>query len=223
MAAGRIYAVLTGDIVDSSRRGQNSPGPISLLLQEVGGTVKRSFSDVVEGQIDVFRGDSWQMVLAQPPQAIRVGIFMRALLRSEHGIDSRVSIGFGEIDYLPQEKISTGSGQAFTLSGQGLEDNLKRARMAVFIPSLEGTLEGKGLNIITQLIDLQIGSWTQGQSRAAAGALMEMTQAEIAASWQPGPISQQGISQHLENAGWSQIKKALLYLEDVLQALFSEG
>jgi hypothetical protein len=223
MAAGRIYAVLTGDIVDSSRLSENSAGSISRILERTGEWVKTHFQSAVQGPIDVFRGDSWQLVVSEPAQAIRIGLLFRVFLRAEYGIDSRVSIGFGEIDYLPLENISTGTGQAFTLSGQGLESHLKSARMNLIIPSLIGTLEGQGLEIITQLIDLQVGGWTKGQSQAVAGALIDLTQAEIAGSWQPEPVSQQAISQHLESAGWSRIKNALLYLEEVLSALYSPG
>lgn len=223
MASGRIYAVLTGDIVDSSRLGEVISEPISQILERTGKKVTGHFQSAIQGPIDVFRGDSWQMVVSDPAKAIRIGLLFRAFLRAESGSDSRVSIAFGEIDYLPLENISTGTGQAFTLSGQGLEGNLREGRMNLTIPSLMGTLEGQGLEIITQLIDLQVGGWTKAQSQAAAGALIDLTQADIAGSWQPEPVSQQAISQHLENAGWTQIKNALVYLEEVLAELYPSG
>lgn len=223
MTAGRIYAVLTGDIVDSSLLGVDIQEPISHILERTGNWVAVHFQDAIQGPIDVFRGDSWQLVSSEPAKAIRIGLCFRAYLRAEYGGDSRVSIGFGEIDYLPLDNISTGTGQAFTLSGQGLEGNLKLARMNLVIPSLIGTLEGQGLEIITQLIDLQVGGWTKSQSQAVTGALLDLTQAEIAGSWRPEPVSQQAISQHLESAGWSRIKNALLYLEKVLAELFPSG
>jgi hypothetical protein len=220
MRAGRIFAVLTGDIVDSSHLDPISPEPIALLLEGIGKSITGHFRDVIQGAVDVFRGDSWQMVISDPGAAIRIGLLFRTLLRAEYGIDSRVSIGFGEIDYLPQEDISTGTGQAYTLSGQGLDFNHKSARMNLIIPTLQGTQEGQGIKIITQLIDLQVSRWTPGQSQAVSGALLHQTQAEIAASWQPAPVSQQAISQHLENAGWSQVKTALQFLEGVLVELY---
>lgn len=216
MTSGGTIAVLTGDIVDSSGLERRAEQPVSALITSTGQKVQKHFQAEVHGQIDVFRGDSWQVAVKDPSRALRIGLYFRSLLRSDFGIDSRVSIGFGDFDYLPAENISTGTGQAFTLSGQGLEACLKPIRMSLSFPAGSQDLGGGGLQIITQLLDLQAGRWTAGQSQAMAGALLTLTQAEIAASWQPESISQQAVSQHLENAGWTQIKAALVYLEETI-------
>lgn len=223
MAEDRIIAVLTGDIVDSSRLQGVNVQPVSVLIEHAGKWIKERFQAAIHARIDVFRGDSWQMVVRDPAIAVRVGLYFRVLLRTLYGIDSRVSIGFGGVDFLPLENISTGAGQAFTLSGQGLEACLKPARMNLSFPPLERDLDGQGLNTILRLIDLQVSDWTPGQSQAVAGALIDLTQVEIAASWQPEPVSQQAISQHLEKAGWFQIKDALRYLEKVLPVILVSG
>mgnify|MGYP001135876825 CR=1 FL=1 len=221
MIGSSSVAVLTGDIVDSSGLERVAEQPVSVLLDNAGNRVDQGFQNRVHGTIDVFRGDSWQMVVNEPAIAIRVGIYFRALLRANYGIDSRISIGFGGVDFLPLKNISTGTGEAFTLSGQGLEACLKPTRMNLSFPPGTQNLVGKGLIVITQLLDLQLRRWTQGQSQAVAGALLNLTQAEIAANWQPEPISQQAVSQHLENAGWTQIKNSLLYLERTIPAVLA--
>jgi hypothetical protein len=213
---GRKVAVLTGDIVGSSGLQRVDQRPISALIDSAGNAVKLQFQTAIHAEIDIFRGDSWQMVLLKPALAVRIGLFFRALLRARYGMDSRVSIGFGTVDYLPQEDISTGTGQAFILSGQGLETCRKPARMKLSFPDKEYPVDEGAVNVIIQLIDLQAGRWTSGQSQAVAGALLNLTQVEIAASWKPSPISQQAISQHLDNAGWIQINRALGYLEGAL-------
>jgi hypothetical protein len=211
-----MIAVLTGDIVGSSGLQRVDQRPVSALIESVGQGVKRQFQEAIHAQVDIFRGDSWQMVIIKPALAVRIGLFFRALLRARFGMDSKVSIGFGEVDYLPQDDISMGTGQAFTLSGQGLESCRKPARMKLSLPNQESDLDGPGLNIIVQLIDLQASHWTPGQSQAVSGALLNLTQTQIAASWKPDPISQQAVSQHLDNAGWIQIEQALRYLEETL-------
>jgi hypothetical protein len=212
----RVVAVLTGDIVDSSGLQRVDQRPVSVLIEHTGQQLNHNFRSAIHSQIDIFRGDSWQLIVLDPASAFRIGLFFRALLRAEYGIDSRVSIGYGQYDFLPGESISTGTGQAFTLSGQGLEACRKPTRMVLSFP--DGNLPGDilGLRIITQLIDLQAGRWTPGQSQAVAGALLKLTQAEIAAGWKPEAISQQAISQHLDNAGWIQINHALGYLEGAI-------
>jgi hypothetical protein len=215
----RVVAVLTGDIVDSSGLQRVDQRPVSTLIANAGKETKSNFQPAIHSQIDIFRGDSWQMVILKPAIAFRIGLFFRALLRARYGIDSRVSIGYGGFDFLPSDNISTGTGQAFTLSGQGLEDCRKPLRMAMNFPPGKQPFDSRGLKIITQLIDLQAGRWTPGQSQAVAGALLNLTQAEIAASWKPEAISQQAISQHLDNAGWIQINHAIGYLEQALPAI----
>lgn len=221
MATGWVIAVITGDIVDSSGSEWIEKRPVSVVIARAGRDVKDHFQSAIHAQIDVFRGDSWQMVVREPAIAVRVGLYFRALLRANYSIDSRVSIGFGEVEFLPLDDISTGTGPAFTLSGKGLEECRKPARMNISFPFQTETFDGQAVKIITRLIDLQAGRWTPGQSRAVAGALLGLTQVEIAASWQPEPISQQGISQHLENAGWTQINAALRYLEEALPSILA--
>jgi len=218
---GRVLAVLTGDIVDSSGLGNVGLQPVSELIENTGIRIREHFQNSIHAQVDVFRGDSWQMVVLEPAISVRIGLYFRALLQANFGIDSRVSIGFGSVDYLPMENISSGTGLAFTLSGQGLEECLKLARMNLNFPSSRMVLEGQGLNTITRLIDLQAGRWTSSQAQAMAGALTGITQADSAAEWQPDPVSQQAISQHLEKAGWSQIKGALTYLEDAIPVVLA--
>ena len=219
MEGGRPIAVLTGDIVDSSGLQRVDEKPVSALLELTGRQLETQFTSAIHGQIDTFRGDSWQLVVLDVEKTVRIGLYFRALLRSMYWIDSRVSIGFGKVDYLPQDNISTGTGEAFTLSGQGLEECRRPIKMNISIPKQGLNLDGQALKTIIQLIDLQAGRWTRGQSQAVAGALLDFTQAEIAANWQPEPISQQAISQHLENAGWVQINNALSYLEKSIPAI----
>ena len=217
MVEGRVLGVLTGDIVDSSSLRKAGSGPISEMIDKTGMWIKDHFQDAIHAQIDVFRGDSWQMVVLEPAFAFRIGLLFRVLMRFNYGIDSRVSVGFGPVDYLPTENISTGTGLAYTLSGRGLEECLKPTRMKMSFA--EGVLEGRGLNTISHLIDLQASRWTPSQAQAVAGALIELTQIEIGAGWRSDPISQQAVSQHLENAGWNQIKDALAYLEETLSTI----
>lgn len=216
MIQGRLFAVLTGDIVDSSGLRKLGQQPVSTLIENTEMRVQKHFHPAIHGRIDVFRGDSWQMVVREPAAAVRIGLYIRALLKAYYELDSRVSIGYGPVEYLPSDNISTGTGLAFTLSGQGLEECQKPIRMNLSFPQPKGSWEEQGLTTIISLIDLLVVRWTPGQSRAVAGALIGLTQAEIADSWQPDPVSQQAISQHLENAGWTHIKKALYFLEETL-------
>ncbi len=219
MAAGKPYAVLTGDIVASSRFIREQGGRIRELILEGELRVKEHFPSAVHGSIDIFRGDGWQMVVEEPVSSLRIVLLFRASLLAFAGIDSRVAVGYGPVDYLSEDDVSTGTGEAFTLSGTGLGEITKPVRLNLNFPPEFPEVETRALNTIASLIDLQVQRWTRKQAGAMAGALVGLTQRQIADSWAEGPISQQAVSQHLDNAGWSQLKKSLLFVEYLLASL----
>jgi hypothetical protein len=221
MEESRIYAVITGDIVGSTRLKNNQGGQLAALILAAGEKTRSHFAEKIHAEIDIFRGDSWQLVISDPAYALRIGLFLRASLQTTKimgQMDTRFSIGFGEIDYLPEKQISTGSGDAFSLSGKGLENCKKPVRLTLQFPYALQTSHTLALNLITQLIDLQVQRWTQKQAEAVSGALIGLTQQEIAENWVDEPVSQQAISQHLEGAGWSQIRESLDFFEASLPA-----
>jgi len=214
--AAEVYAVLTGDIVSSSRINQQRGNRVLEEILAVEKNIKGQFPSSVHAGIDVFRGDSWQLVVRDPISALRIALYFRAQLRSTAGMDSRISIGYGTVDYLPAEEVSTGTGAAFTLSGMGMKELLKPVRMKLKFSLEQNSTLTRSLDTITGLIDLQVQRWTRKQAAASAGSLVGMTQEQIAFNWADEPVSQQAISQHLESAGWYQIRESLLFMEGVL-------
>ncbi len=214
--AAEIYAVLTGDIVSSSRINQERGNRVLEEILSIEKDIKGRFPSSVHAGVDVFRGDSWQLVVRDPISALRIALYFRAQLRSAAGMDSRISIGFGTVDYLPAGEVSTGTGAAYTLSGMGLKDLLKPVRMKLKFTSEQTSSLTRSLDTITGLIDLQVQRWTRKQAAASAGSLVGLTQEQIALDWEDEPVSQQAISQHLESAGWYQIRESLQFVETVL-------
>lgn len=223
MTENKIYAVVTGDIVGSSRLNMNGQLNFSSAIQSAAARISTHYQSSVHREIDIFRGDSWQMVITKPEYSLRIGLLLRSLLQSSPGfkqLDTRFSIGFGSIEYLPENDISTGNGEAFTLSGMGLEHCKKPIRMCLNFPQGSRSSTTRALNIIIRLIDLHVQHWTNKQSEAVSGALIGLTQREIANNWVKEPVTQQAISQHLEGAGWIQINDSLEYFESILPTLF---
>lgn len=222
----QTYAVLTGDIVASSQRSLEGQRLLPEVVHRVSREVKEHFEEAFHSEIDVFRGDSWQMVIIRPKDALRIGCFIRSRMRSEPSyrhLDSRISIGIGAIDYLPENNVSTGNGQAFRLSGEGLESLPSYSRMSLTFPNQHQAVLPQALNVIVQLMDLQMQRWTGKQAEAVSGALINLTQKEIATSWVREPVTQQAISQHLEGAGWVQMKSGLSYVERVIPRMLNSG
>jgi hypothetical protein len=213
-----IFAVITGDVIGSSAYATGQT-PTAKIIREIEHQLLPYFRREIFAGVDVFRGDSWQMVVQDPIRSLRIALFFRALMISGRGLivaDSRLSIGFGQITYLPESNISSGDGQAFRLSGAGLDKCKKDQLMCLNFPQEDLSSLPGSLNMIVRLVDLQVQRWTSRQADAVAGALVGLNQKKIATDWFPNPVSQQAISQHLESAGWDPIEEAVEYFEAIL-------
>lgn len=218
---GRIVGVLTGDVVSSSEVAQEIRTRLPDLLRKAGQEVRDAFGAAVPYAIDIFRGDSWQMVVGEPECALRVALDLRCILHSLETTEpvlTRVGIGIGDVDFIPDSAVSEGDGAAFRLSGQALEELDRHRHLAIRIADNVASAECAGLPVMATLIDAVGSRWTAKQSQAVSGALRGLTQEQIGAAWQPHPISQQAVAQHLERAGWSAISTGLEFFERVIGA-----
>lgn len=210
MSDKTTYAVLTGDIVKSSKMTADDLAAVrDLVTQSVSeaGRWKRGF---VRGKADFFRGDSWQAVVAKPAMALRIAIYVRARLISFDKTDSRIAIGLGGADKLSTTRASLSSGTAFEISGRAL-DGMKRARLAITAESNSyarlGALE-TWLPAAAGLLDAIISDWTARQAEIITEMLwpLDRTQALVATDLD---ITQQTVAAALDGAHWSAVSDAL--------------
>lgn len=208
LKSNKIYSVMTGDIISSGQLKTSHKSTIPDILKNVTKQAKKAFPGTILYDISIFRGDSWQLVIDKPEQALRLALYFRASLisRSDSSrIDTRIGIGIGKIDYLPEENISAGNGEAFLLSGEALE--VINKKQTLHLRHTNAKKEAY-FNIILGLIDTISQDWSSKQARAVKGALQGMSQSEIATIWQP-EISQQSVTRHLNRAGWQNLVRAL--------------
>ncbi|KAF0094626.1 MAG: hypothetical protein E1N59_1630 [Puniceicoccaceae bacterium 5H] len=179
----KTYAVLTGDLVQSSRL---EAGLLDELIDWLK-TLCRDFGelhpDALVGELDVFRGDSWQLCLQEPALALKAAVYMRAGLKahpSRQNADTRIGLGLGPVDTLQTDRISESGGEAFVLSGAAL-DSLADEDLRLRLAAVQGMTQADWLDgIVLPLLDLQITSWTHPESVAVYGALRGWTQEETA-------------------------------------------
>lgn len=215
-----LRAVLTGDIARSSAFAADLRSRLPQALRSVSGDVLRYFSDAARRPIDIFRGDSWQLLVEKPALALRIAVFMRAKLRASFdkaSVDTRVAVGIGTVDFVPESDISGGDGTAFRRSGRALDEMGRSFRMAVAASESLGEPTGSLLDAVAKLIDVEATKWTQRQAYAVSKALTGRTQEEIGAEWIDHPISQQTVAQHLAAAGWNGLEYALSVSETVFE------
>jgi hypothetical protein len=219
-----LHAVLTGDIVGSSRLTAEERRQLHSQFIEIAHQLERAFGKKILHKPEIVRGDSWQFAVARAQDALRVALFFRGLLRislPDKVIDSRIAIGLGKIDFIPGGEITSGDGEAYRLSGEGL-DSLKRPfRMGLFLPDRFKSNLMDAMDIIVKLIDREVGKWSPAQAESAAGALLGLTQQAIADDWVRRNITQQAVADHLDRAGWSAVEAGLTFYEHTLPAALS--
>jgi len=207
-----LYAVLTGDIIGSRRWNAQRRPELFDALRTVAQQLQTQFPAAVRLPIDLYRGDSWQLLIVEPQDALRIAIYIRTTLRllpASFRLDSRIAIGLGTIDFLPTDRISQGDGPAFQRSGQILQ-TLEYWQMGLdatddlWPPALRTTLQA-----LVHHLDFLIQHWTPKQGRAIRGALLGQNQETIGRSWPDAPISQQAVAQHLQRSGWSAVEETL--------------
>lgn len=127
----KIHAIITGDIVRSESIGLDKRDG---LIK----TLRRALEELQHHspmKMEIYRGDSFQIIVDNPEKSLRIASMIRAYLignapeDEKNGWDARISIGIGAIEY-NGESIVVSDGEAFRLSGRGL-DNIEKNRLTI--------------------------------------------------------------------------------------------
>jgi hypothetical protein len=214
-----LQAVLTGDVIDSSRLSPADRRKLPLLLKNASRELRKAFPSIVPFDLEVFRGDSWQLVVSEPALCVRAALFLRSAFvasgPADQRIDTRVAIAVERIDFIPKGRVSEGDGPAYRASGEALDALTDQLRMS--LTAAQGAF-ARDASVIVRLIDAIVQEWTGRQALAVTGRLRGWTQAKIARLW-PEPITQQSVARHLDRAHWSAVDSALLHLENSFKKL----
>jgi len=201
------YAVLTGDIINSTTFGKESEGVLNslkIVLNDLKGLKKDN--DEVIAVSGIFRGDSFQVAFSAPKRAVKAALYIRSRLRAlsnkERTIDVRLAIGFGDIERLNIDNVEESDGEAFHLSGRGL-DSMKSYQRLTFIS--KGKNES-AIRAIGSLLDVLTNHWTERQSEAMSFWLTEKSQSSVAEKMN---LKQPTIHKHLALAGAYAIEDTL--------------
>lgn len=137
----KIYAVITGDIVKSSKyRDEPYREKLISVLKESFNSTEKILPKVLYAPFYIFSGDSFQGVLTEPGLALNAAIIIRTALhfgfklkQQRYPLDARIAVGIGKIDFLP-DKPAEGDGDAFRLSGRNLNKIKGDQRLLVRTP-----------------------------------------------------------------------------------------
>ena len=197
-----IKGVITGDVVNSTK--------IDIkwrkhLIDSIQLAAKES-SILSPLKIEFFRGDSFQIVVDKPEEALKIAVLIRARLKSNTPSesktiwDARIAIGVGEISYT-SDKVIISDGEAFHFSGRELDEIGKRR---LVIKTRWENINNE-LKVSTAFADEIITAWTVPQARIVYPALLyRESQKHIAAQYNK---TAQNISKLLATA-----KENLVYI-----------
>lgn len=153
-------AVITGDIV-------NSTSIAFEWRQCIVDALHASVADFVALtpiRLEMYRGDSFQIIVDKPEYSLSVAVALRAKLRAttpenQEIWDARVSIGIGEISF-ESDNIVTSDGEAFRLSGRAF-DSIGKKRLLIATPWADFN---NAMELISRFADDIISSWSVKQS-----------------------------------------------------------
>lgn len=206
-----LVAVLTGDLIGSTGLAAAALLRARRTAEAASEQFAARLPSAQISSLDVFRGDAWQVALGDPAYALRAALFLRARLRAEADVDTRIAIGVGAADHLDRERISRSTGEAFVLSGRTLDGMTSYFDLAGAAPRVLGANE-PWLNLSLQLCGGLARGWTRRQAEVCAQALIMdgPTHEAIAQAFQ---VRKQSITAVLDAAHWRLLSEALKVFE----------
>ncbi len=189
------YAVLTGDVVKSSGV------PVKKWLTALKIALNTFGRNLDEWEI--FRGDSFQLMLDQPQRSLFAALVIKASLKQiDENLDARIAIGFGKVNYLA-DQISQSNGPAF-IRADMLYEKLGKKAFAVEY--------SENLSIMVDMAQLAINNWTSLEAETFLAKLKQpaISQVQLAAVLN---TTQSRVSERLKRSGYEEIQQFAAYFE----------
>src|SRR5258708_7109996 len=144
-----MISVITGDIVNSRRSATKTW--LKVLKKELS-----KFGDTPK-QWEIFRGDSFQIEVKNPADALMIAIKIKAAIKSQKGVDVRMALGIGDKTH-NAKNITESNGSAFVHSGQLVEE-LKSRKVNMAVKSTNAQFNDE-INLYLKLALIVMDNWT---------------------------------------------------------------
>ena len=188
-----MVAVITGDVINSKK---NAPRvwltPLKKELNRIGKTPK---------MWEIYRGDSFQVVMNNPEDALLIAMKLKASLKSVKGINVRMAIGLGSRTY-NAAKVTESNGSAFVNSGEKFE-MLKQKKQNLAIKSDSYQFDNE-MNLYLKLALIAMNNWTVNAAEIVRVAMENPEKSQQQLGKMIG-IKQSAISTRLRRAYYEEI------------------
>jgi hypothetical protein len=202
-----MISVITADIVKSrSVRATVWLPALKLILKKLGPRPKNW---------EVFRGDSFQLAINDPSQALITTIKIKAAMKSIGKVDIRMAIGIGDRTYTAA-KITESNGSAFIYSGEKFE-LLKKEKQTLAIKS-QWTEFDKEMNLYLKLGLIAMDGWTVNSAEVVKLALEYPNKSQEEIGRHIG-IKQNAVSNRLKRAYYAELMEMNEMYKTKLEAL----
>lgn len=194
-----MEVVITGDIIGSTKISPENWLPTLKAALGYWGNEPTDW--------ELYRGDSFQLRISNPMQAIAAAVYIKAAIKTVSELDVRLGIGLGEIDYTAK-KITESNGTAFIHSGEVFEQLSKmNQEMAIKSPWHQFDQE---MNLMLKLALIPMNQWTVSAAVAVWEVLKKphLTQKELGAKL---GITQHAVSARLSRAHMEVIQEWMAY------------
>ena len=205
-----LGAVITADIVASTSLSKSQ---FKTLLKQLGVLL-------APYQHEFFRGDSLQVYVKAPDEALSLLLQMRliALKLVQETVatptDVRACVGLGQVKP-PIKSLRTATDEAFVLSGRGF-DKMSQGQRLIMACNEDNPVVNIGLKLIAEFVDYIFQRLTNKQAVVVAELLLGRTQVEVAKRLKK---SQATVHKHAQSAGWPQIEKLLADYKTLLSLI----
>lgn len=204
-----IRAVLTGDIVNSTRIGKANERKLLKNLQQV----------LAAHLFEFYRGDSLQVYIKEPTQALQIALLCRtagmSITQNDMVVSSdvRLSIGIGQVN-TSVKALGNAKGEAFVLSGRAFDEIVHMDTRLVI--STANSLANVGLRVIADYINAIFKVMTSKQAAVIFELLKGESQQQVAAKMKK---SKSTINQRVSAGRWPEIEKLLQQYENIINQI----
>lgn len=201
-----IHAVLTGDIVNSTK--------LDVLTEK---KLVKALNGILQPyKFEFYRGDSFQVYMKEPGKALQVALLCRAAaIKAVPGedfpcSDIRISIGIGNVKTLVKT-LGSAKGEAFTLSGR-LFDEMQKTDIRLSM-AIEKDIANTALLVIADYVNAIFNKMTVKQAEVVFLLLKGETQQAIADTLKK---SKSTISQFAAASRWAEIERLLQHYQNII-------
>lgn len=208
-----MIAVITGDLIHS-RKFKNPLEwmlPFKKLLSEIG----------LQPEVwEIYRGDSFQIVVKQPETVLLFAIRLKATIKCIRGLDVRMGIGIGTLDY-KAARVSESNGEAFVFSGEKF-DRLKVDKQNLAIKTMWNDFDNE-MNLYLRLALIVMDDWTVNSAEFVSLSLQNQKRNQQALAELLG-ISQSSVSERQKRAHLLEILDVEMHFRSkILKLIQSES